>query len=223
MINDELISNIAHQWRQPLSQINATVGFIDKLLYDKKIQDPEIEAKLQEIERLTKYMSNTIDDFRGHFVSEAVQEEVALADIISEAKETLQVSFDDAQIMLTSEMKVTGSCQCYKNELMQIIIVLLNNAKDALLDRNTFEAKVEIVLAKEEGYFIIEIRDNAGGITKSVMQKMFEPYYTTKNQSVGTGLGLFMARKIIQERHEGTLEVKNRDSGSCFTIKIKDT
>lgn len=222
MINDELISNIAHQWRQPLSQINATVGLIDKLLYDKKIQDPEIEAKLQEIECLTKYMSNTIDDFRGHFASGTVQEDIALADVISEAKETLQVSFDDANIMLTSDIKVTDSCKCYKNELTQVIIVLLNNAKDALLDRNTFEAKVEIVLAKEEDYFVIEISDNAGGITKSVMQKMFEPYYTTKHHSVGTGLGLFMARKIIQERHKGTLEVQNRNRGSCFTIKIKE-
>ncbi len=223
MINDELISNIAHQWRQPLSQINATVGLIDKLLYEKKIQDPEIEAKLQEIERLTKYMSNTIDDFRGHFVREAEQEEISLADVILKAKEVVQVSFDDANIMLTSDIRMQTSCRCYKNELTQIIIVLLTNAKDALLDRNTFEAKVEMVLVKEEGYFVIKISDNAGGITKSVIQKIFEPYYTTKHQSVGTGLGLFMARKIIQERHKGTLEVKNRDSGSCFTIKLKET
>jgi len=218
---DEIIANIAHQWRQPLSQINATVSLIDKLLYEKKIQDPEIEEKLQEIERLTKYMSNTIDDFKGYFENTKQKEKVKIKEIIHDAVEPLKVSFEDASITLISDINYEFMTECYANELKQIIIVLLNNAKDALLDRNVFNGVVQISLSKVESAYLIEINDNAGGITKSVISKIFEPYYTTKHKSVGTGLGLFMARKIIQERHNGTLEVKNIDKGSCFSITLE--
>ncbi len=217
---DEIIANIAHQWRQPLSQINATVSLIDKLLYEKKIQDPEIEEKLQEIERLTKYMSKTIDDFKTNF--DAIKEKVQLQEIIGEALEPLLGSFKDANISLISEIDNSYEIECYRDELKQIIIVLLNNAKDALLDRNTFNALVKISVSKVQSSYCIDISDNAGGISKSVMSKMFEPYYTTKHSSTGTGLGLFMARKIIQEKHNGSLEVKNVAQGSCFSITLEE-
>ncbi len=216
---DNIIENIAHQWRQPLSQINATVSLIDKLLYEKNIEDPEIEAKLQEIERLTKYMSNTIDDFKNSL--DKTEKKVQLKEILHSAIETVRVSFEDTNIVLKSDIEYEFKKEFHINELQQIIIILLNNAKDALLERNIFKGFVKIHLYVNNSNYSIDICDNAGGITKSVMAKLFEPYYTTKHTSEGTGIGLYMARKIIKEKYNGSLEVKNIGEGSCFSIKLQ--
>lgn len=217
---NEIIATIAHQWRQPLSQINATVCMLDKLLYDKHIQDPQIEEKLQEIEKLTKYMSNTIDEFKRHFENSAKMKTVVLQDVIQEALEPLQTYLKESNIKLECNINHSYQLSCYADELKQIIMVLINNAKDALLDRNIFDATIVIRLFQLEQMYCIEVRDNAGGISKSVMGKIFDPYYTTKHHSTGTGLGLFMARKIIEEKHNGTLNAQNVDKGSSFTIAL---
>ena len=216
----ETMNSIAHQWRQPLSQINSTVSAIDRILYEKNIQDSELEKRLQEIELLTKYMSNTIDDFKSHFANSAKKVEVKLATVIQNAIATLEATLENNSIEISTDIDADYECSCYDKQLKQIIIVLINNAKDALLDRNTFEAKIGISLFQDEGYYIIKIIDNAGGITKSVMEKMFEPHYTTKHHSQGSGMGLNMARKIIQERHYGSLNVKNVEDGSEFSIHL---
>ena len=218
----ETMENIAHQWRQPLSQINSTVSVIDKILYDKNIQDPILEEKLQEIEALTKYMSNTIDDFKSHFTNDALKEKVNLSKIVEDAILTVSSNLRENRITVNKKIDVDYACECYSDQLQQIIIVLLNNSKDALLDRNVFKAKIQVEILYENSEFIIKISDNAGGITKSVMQKIFEPYYTTKHKSQGTGIGLFMARKIIQEQYLGSLTVRNVENGTEFSITLPE-
>lgn len=219
---DEIMENIAHQWRQPLSQINSTVSLIDKILYEKNIQDERLEEKLQEIERLTKFMSNTIDDFRGCFRDKDVKSKKSLKKIIMEAVNTVYVGLKDNNIEIITELEMSSESFYYENELKQIMIVLLNNAKDALLERNTFNAKIEVSIEHIDNRSVINISDNAGGITKSVMGKIFEPYYTTKHDSEGTGIGLHLARGIIKDRYDGTLDVKNKDNGSCFLIGLPE-
>jgi len=218
----ETMESIAHQWRQPLSQINSTVSAIDKILYDKNIQDPLIEEKLQEIEALTKYMSNTIDDFKNHFMQNSKKTTINLTTLIKDAISTLQASFTENKITLHLKIEGDYEYDCYADQLKQIVIVLLNNAKDALLERNTFHAKIEVEIRYQNDKYIITIADNAGGITKSVMTKIFEPYYTTKHNSIGTGIGLYMARKIIVERHNGSLSVKNAGDGTEFSITLSE-
>lgn len=217
---DEIMESVAHQWRQPLAQINSTVSIIDKILYEKNIEDEEIEKRLQEIEQLTKYMSQTIDDFRGHFAQQEAKTSLDITQILQSAIARVQKSFEDNRIKIVLDIRDEFVCQSHGDGLKQIVMVLLNNAQDALLDRNVFNAKVEIISCKTEEGYSITVRDNAGGITKSVQQKIFEPYYTTKHQSQGTGLGLFMARKMIEERYNGRLQVKNCEKGSCFTIEL---
>lgn len=218
---NEIFSTIAHQWRQPLSQINASVCMIDKLLRDRDIRDPKIEEKLQEIETLTNYMSRTIDEFRNYFDTNTPPQTTKLQNIIKEAIEPIKLHLQEKNIQLECDIDYEYQLPCYPDELKQIILVLINNAKDALLERNTFDAFIHIRLFQQQDkQCVIEISDNAGGITKSVMDKMFDPYYTTKHHSTGTGIGLFMARKIIEEKHNGTLEARNVDQGSCFTITL---
>ena len=218
----ETMESIAHQWRQPLSQINSTVSLIDKILYEKNIQDPLLEEKLQEIEALTKYMSNTIDDFKNHFTQNEEQEKIKLETLVKKAISAVESSLKANKITLSLNIEGEYEYECYANQLKQILIVLLNNAKDALLERNTFNAKIEVTILHANDEYIINIADNAGGITKSVMEKIFEPYYTTKHKSVGTGIGLYMARKIIVERHNGSLSVKNLGDGTEFSIILSE-
>ena len=218
----ETMESIAHQWRQPLSQINSTVSLIDKILYDKNIQDTLLEEKLQEIEALTRYMSDTIDDFKNHFVQNSKKDKVSLTTVLKDAFSAVESSLKENKIEFNLKIDAEHECECYVEQLKQILIVLLNNAKDALVERNTFNAKIEVELLHQNSEYIIKIADNAGGITKSVKAKMFEPYYTTKHQSQGTGIGLYMAKKIIVERHHGSLNVKNAGSGTEFLIHLPE-
>lgn len=219
---NEVLEKIAHQWRQPLSQINSNVSVIDNILYENGIQNERLEKKLQEIERLTKYMSQTIDDFKSQISDNIPKLSIALKDIIEEAIEVVSGSFQDHSITLVKDIDATLVCHKHQDSLKQILVVLLNNAKDAIIERNIFNAKVEIALECIDGENIITVSDNAGGITKSVMEKMFDPYYTTKHDSEGTGIGLEMARKMMQEKFSGTLSVKNQGEGSCFTMSFQE-
>lgn len=219
---NEVLEKIAHQWRQPLSQINSNVSVIDNILYENGIQNERVEEKLQEIERLTKYMSQTIDDFKSQISENISPVSVKLKDIIDDAIEVVSGSFQDHSITLAKDIDATLLCHKHQDSLKQIIVVLLNNAKDAIIERNIFNARVEISLKSVDGENVIAVSDNAGGITKSVMDKMFEPYYTTKHDSEGTGIGLEMAREMMQEKFSGTLNVKNQGEGSCFTLSFKE-
>ena len=203
-----------------MAQINATISSIDNILCEKNIDDPHLEEKLSEIERLTKYMSNTIEDFRTDFANKKPKKGIRLNRLLLEAIDVVRQSCEDNDIQIIENFAEDCECRCSKNKLLQIVVILLNNAKDALLIRNTFNAKIKVTLEKIDLQYRISIYDNAGGISKSVRDKIFDPYYTTKHSSEGTGIGLSMAKKIIQENYNGSLDVKNIDEGSCFTIYL---
>jgi signal transduction histidine kinase len=217
---NEMMQNIAHQWRQPLSQINSTVGIIDDILYKKNIQDPLLEEKLKEIETLTKYMSNTINDFQGYFKKNNEKASFYLGDTIEKSVDIIRGVFKENKIVITTNIDKNLECNGYDNELQQVIVILLNNAKDALLNRNVHIARVEINVFELEGKYVVEVCDNAGGMTKNLMKKVFEPYFTTKHKSQGTGLGLYMSKKMIEERFNGSLSVRNAHDGVCFRITL---
>jgi signal transduction histidine kinase len=219
VLTQESLEEIAHQWRQPLSQINSIVGVIDRILFEKKIEDTQLEEKLQEIEELTKYMSETIDDFRANATK---KEWTTLKDIVLEAISTVKAILKDHKIELNTKIDDDYDYKCNARQLTQILIVLLNNAKDALLERNVYEPKISVELLYEDGLYSIKVVDNAGGITKSVMKKIFESSYTTKHRSQGSGMGLSLARKIIEEHHKGSLSVRNVEEGSEFCINLPE-
>lgn len=217
----EMMENIAHQWRQPLSQINSSVLVIDDVLYEKKCKSAVIEEKLLEIESLTKYMSNTIDDFRDFFDQNKESKIISLRDLIDKSIYIVQGTYKAHSIELIKNIDKDYEWSGYPSELQQVLVVILNNAKDMFILRNIFKPKVIVDIKIEEEEFFISICDNAGGIKNKIIEKIFDPYFTTKHESQGTGLGLYLSKKIIEESMHGKLEVQNNKNGACFKIILK--
>jgi len=217
----EMIENIAHQWRQPLSQINSAVMLIDLDLKQNQSSNPNIESKLLEIESLTKYLSNTIDDFKDFYAKDKSRELFHVTDAINKALSIINASLRYHKIKLITQIDQSLEINSLINELQQVILILLNNAKDALISRNIKAPQITIELLKHKDHIIIKVSDNAGGVEPKHLSKIFEPYFTTKHKSQGTGLGLYIAKLIIEESLCASLEVKNSSTGASFIIKFK--
>jgi len=219
----EMLSMIAHQWRQPLSSINATI-----LVMDMKVSKENIENKLfldkefNDIESLTKHMSKTIDDFKEFFKPGKEKVLINLKETIEETLNLIKpiLKNSNINIVLNSQnhIKLLG----YPNELGQVILNIISNAKDALLLDNQNEKKnIYINLFKEDKKVFISIQDNAGGIDLEIIKHIFDPYFSTKSKKNGTGLGLYIAKVIIEEHMNGKLNVRNKNNGALFQIELK--
>jgi len=216
----EMIENIAHQWRQPLAQINSSVLLIDIHLTKSNIENSMIEEKLLEIESLTAYMSKTIDDFKNFFNPNKQKTMFAINDAVQKSFDILKGSLRVHHIQV--DMNIPKELECYSHleELQQILLTLLNNAIDALISNKITNAIIIIKAVQKDQNIIISIEDNALGIDEQFINKIFDPYFTTKHKSQGTGLGLYMAKMLTENGLGGTLNVQNKLSGACFKITL---
>ena len=216
----EMIENIAHQWRQPLSQINSSVLVIDNYLSTEHKYYEKIESKLLEIEELTLYMSKTIDSFKNFFDPNKVHTIFSIQKVIKSSLLILQNSVASNSIEIEYHVNKESNYFGLEDELQQVLIIILNNAKDALIEKKTTNAKIVIEVSEKMNSYVISIIDNAGGINEAIIDNIFEPYFTTKHKSQGTGLGLYISKLIIQENMNGSLIVKNSKSGAIFEIEL---
>ena len=216
----EMIENIAHQWRQPLAQINSLVLLIDVTLEKNKFTNSIVESKLNEIESLTKYMSKTINDFKNFFDPNKEKNTFLIEDSIQKAYEIVNgvINFHHIEVNMNIEKEL--KCYSYSEELQQVILIILNNSIEALILKKISSPQILINAYTIEDFIIINIEDNALGIKTDYLEKIFEPYFTTKSKSQGTGLGLYMAKMIIENGLLGQLSVENKSNGASFTIKI---
>ena len=215
----EMLENIAHQWRQPLSVITtASTGIKMRKQYDS-ITDKEVDESLDIITKSANFLSTTIDDFRDFFKSDKKQSLFSIKEVYEKALVIIDSKFKNKEIEVISEI---DDIEVYgvDNELIQVFMNILNNAQDALVDSQN-ERKLIFVSIKEiEGNVHISIKDNAGGMDESIINKVFEPYFTTKHKSVGTGIGLYMSQGIISKHFDGLLSVKNTEytfDGKVYT------
>jgi len=213
----EVFSSIAHQWRQPLSEINSIISTLDNRLYELRIEDALLTQQLQEIEKITKKMSQSVDDYRYlfHFQCEQVY---SLNTLIKEVEQECYTDLQKHGVVLDIEMQNNIEFFKEKQLLKQVLITLINNARDALVLRNIYKPQIGLKLYAEDNHIFIKVYDNGGGMSKSVMEKIFEPTFTTKHHSEGTGLGLYRVKQLLQERFQSLLDVKNVESGACFSI-----
>lgn len=206
----EMLENIAHQWRQPLSTIS-TISTGIKIQYEySEIKKEEVIKSMNTIATTTKYLSQTIDDFRDYFNPKKEARDFNLRNIFEKVSDLLepQLHLKDIQVIKDiDDVTIFGM----ENEFLQVIINILNNSKDEF-ERKEFEKKYIFIDTKiTQDEIIISIKDNAGGIEKEIINRVFEPYFTTKFKSKGTGIGLYMSKEIIEKHMKGNLSVKNEN------------
>ena len=214
----EMISIIAHQWRQPHAVISATSATIELKASGNRLTDDVAMEKAQNISRYSQHLSETIDDFRSFFKPNKEKAKASYDEIISSVLGIIEVSIITKNIQLIQELNCHETFTTYPNELRQVVLNLVKNAEDALLEKEIEKPCIKVVTYTQEGRYILEVSDNAGGIEAEIMDRIFDPYFSTKKAKEGTGLGLYMSKTIIEEHCGGTLSLNNSVEGAVFKI-----
>ena len=216
----EMIGNIAHQWRQPLNALSLVFQNIYFSYKLDELDDEFMDKSIKKANLLTNTMSKTIDDFRNFFKPNKEKKEFLLDDVISKSLAIIDSTFKHANINLLFTFNEPIYVFGFSNEFSQVILNILNNSKDALLENKIEDATVNVRINKDDNFAYVSICDNAGGIPNDIIDKVFNPYFTTKDEGKGTGIGLYMSKTIIESNMDGKLIVKNLEEGAEFIIKV---
>jgi len=216
----ELLSMIAHQWRQPLNATNAIVGDLLLKMEMNNYQASYFTQKLEKILELSGHLSSTIHDFRHFYKEDKRKEETVFQEIVKNTLSIIEDSLSAKGIRVETIFKTEAKFSVYKNELTQVVLNLLKNAEDALIEVEAKNPMIVISSYETSEDIVLEISDNAGGIPNDILDKLFDPYFSTKEKKDGTGLGLYMSKIIVEEHCQGLLEVTNNEKGACFRIKF---
>ena len=221
----EMIGNIAHQWRQPLSLITTSAsGILFKQEYGT-LKENDIDDWMNKILNSANYLSETIDTFRNFLREKKELREVVLQERIQNTFKLIEASLKNNYIELMEDLDEENSIliEMVAGELEQVIINIMNNAKDVLLEKKILDGWIKVKLIKENNFAILSIEDNGGGIEEEVLPHIFNEYFTTKEGSKGTGLGLYMSHRIVTESLGGKLTVENTQYGAKFFISLPVT
>jgi len=226
----EMLSMIAHQWRQPLSAINSTLMSIDLRLklnhYD--MSDPKereiffafLEEKHRKVDEYTKFLSHTIDDFR-HFFSPHKEKQLSpVTEPVKRAVTLMGDAFSSKGISVETDYRTEVSVRMFQNEVMQVVLNILKNCEDNFTSAQHLSPRIRIITDETEEEGQIVVCDNGGGIPEEILGKIFDPYFSTKEEQQGVGLGLYMSKVIIEKHHLGSMKVKNTKDGVCFIIVL---
>lgn len=217
----EMISMIAHQWRQPISVVAMSAN---NILMDVELDTLEAEAlkeNAQDIINQTQYLSQTIEDFRNFFKPNKQKEIFYVKEVFKDAFSVIGKTLENNNINILEEYCSSCQINSFRKELLQVLINILKNAKEVLVQREIESRYIKIEESSFKDKVIIKISDNAGGIKEELLEKIFEPYFTTKNELEGTGLGLYMSKIIVEKHLLGKLKVYNKEEGACFEITLR--
>jgi two-component system, NtrC family, C4-dicarboxylate transport sensor histidine kinase DctB len=217
----EMIGNIAHQWRQPISEINAVLMELEIITRYDKLQKEHLLDSIKICNKITEHMSTTISDFQNFFKPTKKKEDFSVLTACKKALEIVNASLANNKIRFTFDIQEDNIINGYSNEFSHAILNIISNAKDALVLRKIKDPEIKISIKVGKTYTVIKIVDNAGGIKLKDIDTIFEPYFTTKYAKQGTGIGLYMTKMIIENNMEGFVNVKNVKNGALFTIKVK--
>lgn len=205
----EMLQNIAHQWRQPLGALSMIVQSFQSKFLSGKLTEEFVESRVEDAGKLAKNMSETLEDFRTFFDPNKSHKSFSIKQVIDKSldltkyqleKDGVQVSFS-----MGKDIKIYG----FENELTHVILNLINNSRDALTEKQIKEKRVTIIVKNTLKNVYINVIDNAGGIKSDIMTKVFDPYFTTKHKSVGTGIGLYMSKQMVEKHMNGQIDCKN--------------
>jgi len=216
----EMISMIAHQWRQPLSALSTIIQNVH-LRYSLGKLDKEYLDKQRVLSNaLTEKMSQTINDFRNFFKPNKEKQPFSIGDALQQTIFLIDDSFKSNNIKIENMISDDVIIYGFESELSQVLLNIITNSKDAFLETKIKNQVITIKTKRAQTHIRILISDNAGGINESIINKIFEPYFTTKDSYNGTGLGLYMSKMIIEQNMQGHLSVKNIPNGVKFSIYI---
>jgi len=216
----EMLSMIAHQWRQPLSAITATTGSVSLHLQLDECDEAYIEERLQKINTFTQYLSTTISDFRNFFKPDKEKMPTSLNEVVSGSLKIIGSSLEAQGVAIETFLESKDEFLSFPNELKQVVLNILKNAQDVFYDKEIKNPRLILKTVSTEDNFELNISDNAGGISEEILLNIFDPYFTTKHQSDGTGLGLYMSKMIVEDHCSGHLKVENTSEGACFYLII---
>ena len=216
----EMLGNIAHQWRQPLMEINSLFLPIEgKIFLDMPLDKEEILETINKLNHITKYMSNTIDDFRDFFATDKEKIRFQLLEQINSTINIISGGLKTHNIKLDIIIQKNPEMIGYKNDYSQVLINIISNAKDVLIQRKIKNPYIKISIFEENENIVTTVEDNAGGIKVNPIEKIFDPFFTYEKVG-GSGIGLFMSKLIIEKNMSGKLSVKNSSEGAFFKIII---
>jgi PAS domain S-box-containing protein len=216
----EMIGNIAHQWRQPLNNLGLTVQELLQIYDLGKLTREFLDHRVSSAMQIILHMSRTIDDFMNYFKPDNEKVEFKVHEAIANSVSLIEDSFKNQCIDIEVVEKGDPIIYGYPNEFAHSLLNILNNARDVLTERGTNDPMVTITIRGESDRAIITISDNAGGIPEEIMEKIFDPYFTTKGPQGGTGVGLFMSKTIIEKNMGGRLTARNIANGAEFRIEV---
>lgn len=216
----EMSSMIAHQWRQPLSLISTTVGNMQLELEFDEFNREEFKENCIEIASTTQRLSEIIENFANSFLIADKQTKVCINDIILGIYMMISPSLESNNIKINKELKSKRHINVYSQEIKQVVISIIKNAIEALIRTDVEYPAITIKSWDEGSNIYFEICDNAGGIKDKHIKKIYDPYFSTKEEKNGVGLGLYMSKSIIEKHHHGKVEVKNLHNGACFRVMI---
>ena len=214
----EMISMIAHQWRQPLMAISVAIANLKMKVSMKKVDLDFFDSKMDEINTYLQYTSETINDFKDFFKDEKVKKRFYLNELIQSGVSMITPSFKMYGIEIEIKDEKLTELYLQQNELLQVFLNIINNSKDAFIENKTEHPLIQISFEEQSQMQTVYIKDNAGGIALGVIDRIFEPYFSTKDDLNGTGLGLYMSKIIVEKQCNGKILVENQDEGCCFKI-----
>lgn len=216
----EMLANIAHQWRQPLAIIAVNTTNLERKNKNNKTTKEFIENYIDKINYTIKNMSQTIEDFSAFFKPNKEKISFDLTKSIDEALIILNETIVKDHITIQYDNTTEYNYKGYRNELLQVLLNIIKNAKDAIKIANITNGTIKIIITENNNNYEISIADNGTGIPEEIIDKIFEPYFTTKFQHKGTGIGLYMCKIIIEDSLQGEIELKNKNNGTLCTIKL---
>jgi len=217
----EMIGNIAHQWRQPLNTLGLIVQELRMTYGHDEFNKESLEASVKKAMELIMHMSRTIEDFSNYFKPDKEKMLFNVNQAVARTLSLVEPSLKNLSINIEVIEKENTNINGYANEYSQVLLNILLNCRDAFEECNIDRQRViTMAVFKEGGKSVVTVTDNAGGIPEEVMDKIFDPYFTTKGPDKGTGIGLYMAKTIIEKNMEGRLSVRNTADGAEFRIEV---
>ncbi len=219
----EMISMIAHQWRQPLAAISATASALQLKIARKRYDEEAFLSSVKQINEYSQHLSSTIDDFRNFFSTNKEKSLFSFKEVVEGSLSIIKTSLENKNIKMSTEILHDEPIFSYPNEIRQVILNLLKNAEDILLEKKIENPHIHIRVSHLGPMMILEIGDNGGGVPDAIKDKIFDPYFTTKEKRDGTGLGLYMSKTIVEDHCGGKLNVYNSKYGAIFEISLRKT